>query len=207
MPGRTLCRLPVFTAASPLSRRLVMIPAGGVHAPGRYLLSWKAGSTPPMLARLSSCLHPRGRGRTRRGMSYNPMTQPRSLATGRFLPGPTAPESPVTIGATQAAQRQSNAYRHLSEGGIHADDRRRLGQESLRELLASGMLHRMVGTSNIAAVEQIMAASRDTAAMDAALDAVADMERREPGSVPPGAFGKKLAAELFTSVSQAKGAA
>lgn len=161
----------------------------------------------PMLTRLSLCLHPAGIGRTRRGMSYNPTTQPRSLATGRFLPGPTAAESPVTLGGTQAAQRQSNAYRHLSEGGIHGEDRRRLGRESLQELLASGMLHRMVGTSNVAAVEQIMSASRDLNRFDSALDAVADMERRSPGSVPPGAFGKKLAVQLLSSIRQTRGAA
>lgn len=160
-----------------------------------------------MLARLSFCLRTGTSGRTRRGMSYNPTTQPRSLATGRFLPGPTAPESPVTLGGTQAAQQQSNAYRHLSEGGIHTEDRRRLGRESLQELLASGMLHRMVGSINIAAVEQIMTASRDVNRLDAALEAVAGMERRNPGSVPPGAFGKKLAAQLFSSIRQARGAA
>lgn len=130
------------------------------------------------------------------GMTYNPATQPRSLNNGRFLPGPTARESSVSLSATLASQQQANAYRHVAEGSLAAEEGRRVARQSVQELLADGTLHRMVGTSNISAVESIMNATRDPKQLDAALAAVAADE--EAGSpVPAGGLGKRIAKHLL----------
>lgn len=125
-------------------------------------------------------------------MAYNPATQPRSLINGRFLDGPTRPESSVTL----AAQQQSNAYRHLTEGSVDPDDRRRLARESVQELLVDGTLHRMVGSAHVSDVERVMTATRDPEQVDAALAAVA-AEEAAGSPVPAGALGKRVAKHLL----------
>lgn len=129
-------------------------------------------------------------------MTYNPAIQPRSLNTGRFLPGPTARESTVSLSPTFAAQQQANAYRHIAEGTLAADESRRVARQSVQELLADGTLHRMVGTANIAAVERIMNATRDPQQLDAALAAVA-ADEAAGSPVPAGGLGKRIVKHLL----------
>jgi hypothetical protein len=120
--------------------------------------------------------------------------QPRGIRTGgRFAPN-VRTEPSLTLSPGMAS---SAIYRHYTENDMGKAEQRNLSRRLIQGVHDSGLLKKMAGNRNLADVESVLAAARDNDKLDAAIHAVLDNERRNPGVTHPDSIGFQLCRHLL----------
>jgi hypothetical protein len=114
-------------------------------------------------------------------------------AGGRFAPD-VRTEPSLTLSPGMAS---AEIYRRYTENKMGKTEQRELSRRLVRGAYDSRLLHRMVGTRDIDAAGDVLAAAQDDEKLDEAIHAVVVHEQRSPGVVASDTIAFQLCKNLL----------